>query len=78
MLIEEKMSRQRSDFNVVGGLVGIGEDMLLEIIREMHSIRDVQNVWDLFCVFESCRLLKTKLFFFFFFSLLVCRSKRLP
>jgi hypothetical protein len=38
------MAKPASDFNIVNGLMGVGADMMLEIIHEMRSIRDVQQV----------------------------------
>ncbi|KAK2949080.1 hypothetical protein BLNAU_16000 [Blattamonas nauphoetae] len=32
-----------SDFNVKDGLLGLGQDVLLEVIHQMHSLRDLQN-----------------------------------
>lgn len=37
------MAKPASDFNVANGLMGIGQDMMLEIIHEMTSLRDVQQ-----------------------------------
>ncbi|KAH7824103.1 uncharacterized protein MONOS_13094 [Monocercomonoides exilis] len=37
------MSKPATDFNVANGLMGVGPDMMLEIIHEMTSIRDVQQ-----------------------------------
>ncbi|KAK2940648.1 hypothetical protein BLNAU_24447 [Blattamonas nauphoetae] len=32
-----------SDFNIKDGLLGLGQDVLLEVIHQMHSLRDLQN-----------------------------------
>ena len=34
-----------SDFNVKNGILGLGSDIMIEIIGNMTSIRDVQNVF---------------------------------
>ena len=33
----------RNEFDIEGGLLGLGEDLLIELIHEMRSVRDVQN-----------------------------------
>lgn len=57
------MNGNPSLFNIPGGLLGIGEDLMLELIHEMRSLRDVENV---FPFFIPCR--QTHGFFRFSFS----------
>lgn len=40
------------DYNVKGGLISFGDNILLEIFGEMTSVRDVQQVLSFFSIFS--------------------------
>ncbi|KAA6393899.1 MAG: hypothetical protein EZS28_010569, partial [Streblomastix strix] len=52
------------DYNVIDGMIGLGPDILLEVLSEMTSIRDVQQVIPFFafsalqaCLYEYFQFL---------------------